>query len=117
MSLVVYGIKNCDTVKKTITFLKLNQVNFEFHDYKTQSISKEKLQAWCNAFGWDIVLNKKGTTWRALSEEEKARVTSAETAITLMLQHTSCIKRPIIEIQGKPLLIGFREEEYLKHIK
>jgi arsenate reductase len=117
MGLVVYGIKNCNTVKKVFTFLKQNSMNVEFHDYKSQGITKAKLEAWCQAFGWEVVLNKKGTTWRTLSDEEKAHVTNAETAIPIMLQHTSCIKRPIIELHDKPILIGFNEEEYLKQLK
>lgn len=107
----VYGIPNCNTVKKATDWLKQNKLPYEFHDYKKLGITKEKLKEWCNYFGWETVLNKKGTTWQALSDEEKQAVTNQKSAIKLMVEKTSIIKRPVIEANGKYLL-RFNEEEY-----
>jgi Spx/MgsR family transcriptional regulator len=107
----MYGIPNCNTVKKASDWLKQHKLAFEFHNYKKEGISKKKLKEWCKHFGWENVLNKKGTTWQELSEEEKDQVTTEAAAIKFMMQNTSSIKRPIIEAGGK-LLIRFNEEEY-----
>jgi arsenate reductase (glutaredoxin) len=107
----VYGIPNCNTVKKAIDWLKQNNLQYEFHDYKKLGITKDKLKEWSKHFGWENVLNKKGTTWAELTNEEKAVVTNEKAAINLMVDKTSSIKRPIIEANGK-YLIRFNEEEY-----
>jgi Spx/MgsR family transcriptional regulator len=109
--MVMYGIPNCNTVKKVSDWLKEHNVSFQFHDYKKEGISKKKLKEWCRHFGWENVLNKKGTTWQELSEEEKNLVSNEAAAIKLMCEKTSCIKRPITEVNGH-YLIRFNEEEY-----
>ena len=110
----LYGIPNCNTVKKAIDWLKANNISFEFHDYKKLGISREKLQQWTAGVGWEKLVNKKGTTWRTLSTDEQTAIKNEKTAIALMMDKNSVIKRPVIET-GKQLLVGFVEAEY-KHI-
>ena len=112
----VYGIPNCNTVKKSIDWLKNNEIEFEFHDYKKKGITKEKLQEWSKKLGWEKMLNKKGTTWRTLTPGRQQQVTDEFSAIELMMEKPSVIKRPIIEA-GKKLLIGLDEEEYKQSLK
>jgi Spx/MgsR family transcriptional regulator len=107
----LFGIPNCNSVKKAIKWLKNNNVPYQFHDYKKEGITKKKLKEWCDYFGWEKVLNKAGTTWRELSEEEKNAVTTQQRAIDLMAEKTSSIKRPITEANGT-CLIRFNEDEY-----
>jgi Spx/MgsR family transcriptional regulator len=109
--MIVYGIPNCDSVKKAFTWLKENNVQFEFHNYKTDGISKQKLKEWCKHFGWQNVLNKKSTTYKELSIDEQEAITNEAAAINLMVDKTSSIKRPIVEFDGK-YLMRFNEEEY-----
>ncbi len=111
--MIVYGIPNCNTVKKALDWLKANQIDFEFHDYKKKGISKEKLQEWSNELGWEVLLNKKGTTWRQLPPEVQTKVNDAASAFKLMMEKPSVIKRPLLET--KPLLIGFDEAAYRSH--
>ncbi|WP_432712494.1 ArsC family reductase [Pedobacter sp.] len=108
----VYGIPNCNTVKKALDWLTDKGIIYEFHNFKKSGISEEKLQEWCTAFGWENVLNKKGTTWRKLSAEEQQTVSDQASAIKILSEHTSAIKRPIIEQNGKAILLGFNEEKY-----
>ena len=112
--MIVYGIPNCNTVKKAMTWLKENGFEPEFHDFKKKGVSREKLSAWCDAFGWEKVLNKQGTTWKKLDKEVQGTVVDKETAIAVLLNNTSAIKRPVIEVDGKAMLIGFSEVEYAK---
>jgi arsenate reductase (glutaredoxin) len=114
--IMVYGIPNCDTTKKTLTWLKENKIAFTFHDYKQEGISKAKLEAWCKKTGWETIFNKRSTTWRELSEEEQKKVTDQTAAIKIMLKNNSIIKRPVIEI-GEKLITGFNETEITKHLK
>ena len=107
----VYGIKNCNTVKKAVDWLSANNITYEFHDYKKLGITKRKLEEWTNYFGWENLLNRKGTTWNGLTDEEKKAATTKEGAIELMLSKTSSIKRPVVEANGK-LLIRFDEQQY-----
>ncbi len=109
----VYGIPNCNTVKKALDWLKSHDIKYEFHDYKKLGITAEKLHTWTNYFGWENVLNKKGTTWSALSAEEKESINNEDAAIKLMLTKTSIIKRPIVEV-GDKLLMRFDVGEYEK---
>jgi Spx/MgsR family transcriptional regulator len=113
--MIMYGIPNCNTVQKATNWLKQHDVSFTFHDYKKNGISKKKLKEWCRHFGWENILNKKGTTWQELSDEEKNKITNDAAAIDLMAEKTSCIKRPIVEVDGK-YLIRFNEEEYQQTI-
>lgn len=111
MKITVYGIPNCGSVKKARTFLEDKSLHYEFHDYKKSGINETKLNSWCQEFGWEKVLNKKGQTWRNLGDEVKALVTNQTSAVKLMLKNTSAIKRPIIETE-KGNLIGFEENQY-----
>jgi len=114
--LTVYGIPNCDTVKRTMDWLRQHKIVFTFHDYKKEGISKEKLAKWSKQVGWEVLLNKKSTTWKALPASEQEKVTSQATAIELMTGNTSIIKRPVIE-SGHILIVGFTETEYIKQLK
>lgn len=109
--LKVYGIPNCDTVKKAITWLKDHNVAYEFHDYKKLGISEAKLEEWLGQVPYDKLVNRAGTTFKKLTDEEKAKITDNASAITLMLEKTSVIKRPIVE-SDKILAMGFKAEEY-----
>jgi arsenate reductase (glutaredoxin) len=112
--MIVYGIKNCNTVKSALDWLKKNNVEFEFHDYKTKGITDAKLKAWSKQVGWESLVNKRGTTWRQLDEAVQKKVTNEAAAIGLMKEKTSVIKRPLIENNGKVVALGFGEEEYKK---
>jgi len=107
----VYGIPNCNSVKKAIDWLKANHLDYEFHDYRKQGITVTKLKAWSKHFGWENLINKAGTTWKGLDDEIKNSITSEAKAIKLMTENTSVIKRPIVET-GDDYLIRFNEAEY-----
>jgi arsenate reductase len=115
--MIVYGIPNCNTVKKAQDWLKANQQDFEFHDFKKKGITAEKLTEWFNTFGWEKVINKNGLTFKKLSKEEQAEINSADKAIVFLMQNTSAIKRPIVEQNGKAILIGFAEDSYKEKLK
>ena len=112
----LYGIPNCDTTKKAMGWLKKNELDFSFHDYKQQGISKQKLEAWCDKLGWENIFNKRSTTWRELGEAEQEKVVDQSTAIKTMMENNSIIKRPVIEFDKK-LFAGFKETEFTKHLK
>jgi arsenate reductase len=112
--MIVYGIKNCDTVKKSLQWMKGKNIAFEFHDYKAKGISEKKMKEWSKQVSWESLLNKKGTTWRQLDDSVKAKITNESAAIALMMEKTSIIKRPLIEKDDKVLVLGFDEKEYLK---
>jgi arsenate reductase len=111
--LKVYGISNCDTVKKALTWLKEYGVAYEFHDYKKRGISQEKLEEWLTQVSYEKLINRAGTTYKKLTDEEKKQIVDNASAVTLMLEKTSIIKRPIVE-SDKILTIGFKAEEYLE---
>lgn len=113
----MYGIKNCSSIKKAKEWLEANRIAFDFHDYKTAGISKEKLQAWNTQVGWENLINNRGTTWRKLDDTVKEKINDEETAIELMVMNTSIIKRPVIEKAGKIAAIGFKEEEYVEKFR
>ncbi|TKT91573.1 ArsC family reductase [Dyadobacter frigoris] len=111
----VYGIPNCNTVKKARTWLDEKGIAYTFHDYKKKGITAEKITGWFQYFPWEKLVNKAGTTWKQLSEEEKAAVTDEKSATELMISKNSVIKRPLIEdASGKAIAIGFSESEYEK---
>lgn len=113
--LTLYGIPNCNTVKKARTWLDEHGIQYAFHDYKKKGISPEKIQKWYEKFPWERLVNKAGTTWKALSDDEKNAVSDAQSAVKLMLEKTSVIKRPLIEDEsGKAVTLGFDEKEYEK---
>ena len=110
----IYGIKNCDTMKKARAWLDGHGVTYEFHDYKASGIDRAYLVRWCKDAGWESVLNKAGTTYRALPDSDKAGLSEAK-AIKLMQAQPSMIKRPVLEF-GSKLLVGFKPEIYAKEI-
>ena len=110
----VYGITNCDTVKKALTWLKANNVEYEFHDFKKLGVSDEKLNEWNDKAGYEKFLNKQGLTWKQLDPAVKETITSAPEALALLKQKTSMIKRPVIE-DGGFLFFGFNEDVYKQH--
>jgi Spx/MgsR family transcriptional regulator len=112
--MIVYGIKNCNTVKTALDWLKKNKIDFEFHDYKSKGISEVKLKQWSKQVGWESLVNKRGTTWRQLDEATQSKVTNEAAAIGLMKEKTSVIKRPLIEEGDKVVALGFDEAVYKK---
>ena len=107
----LYGIPNCDTVKKARTWLDQNGRAYTFHDYKKEGADPERIAGWIAAAGLDLVVNRKGTTFRALSDEDKALLASADTATAVLAANPSVIKRPIVEHAGG-ILVGFKAEEW-----
>lgn len=112
METTIYGIKNCDTMKKAMQWLKDRGVEYHFHDYKAAGIDRAHLQQWCDVMGWEVLLNRAGTTFRKLADADKADLNEAK-AIQLMLAQPSLIKRPVLE-QGRKLLVGFKPDNYDK---
>ncbi len=110
MSVTLYGIPNCDTVKKARIWLEARGSAYTFHDYKKAGADPVRLAAWCRAAGWEKVLNRAGTTFRKLPEADKADLDEAK-AVALMAANPSCIKRPIVEHPGG-LLVGFKPDEW-----
>jgi Spx/MgsR family transcriptional regulator len=110
MATTIYGIKNCDTMKKAFVWLEKHGVAYHFHDYKTAGVTKTALAKWCKAAGWETVLNRAGTTFRKLPEAEKQNLTEAK-AIALMIANPSMIKRPVLET-GAKIEVGFKPERY-----
>ena len=108
--ITLYGIRNCDTVKKARAWLDGRGVAYAFHDYKVAGIDRSQLTQWCSELGWERVLNRAGTTFRKLAEADKAGLDEAE-ALRLMLEQPSLIKRPVLDL-GKRRLIGFKQEDY-----
>ena len=115
MALTMYGIKNCDTIKKARVWLEKREIAYTFHDYKAAGIERAKLAAWSNQVGWDKLLNRAGTTFRKLTESERADLDESK-AIRLMLDQPSMIKRPVLEL-GTTLLVGFSPESYEKALQ
>jgi arsenate reductase len=106
----LYGIPNCDTMKKARTWLADNGVEYEFHDYKKLGIEKKKLTEWIKAVGWETLLNRRGMMWRKVPDDVKASI-DEKSAIKLMLETPSIIKRPVLEANGK-VTVGFKPETY-----
>ncbi|MES2330263.1 MAG: Spx/MgsR family RNA polymerase-binding regulatory protein [Bacteroidota bacterium] len=109
---VIYGIPNCDTIAKVLSWFKENKIPYEFHDYKKNGILPAKLKTWCGQVGWEILLNKRGTTWKELDAEAQALVTNEKAAIKLMVENTSSIKRPVIEKGDRVITVGFNATAY-----
>ena len=118
MTITIYGIKSCSTMKKAFTKLDELGVSYDFHDYKKRGIDKEAVQRWVNELGIDKVLNKRGTTWRKLTDEQKQSAdANIDNAIDLLVENTSMIKRPIVEgerVDKNILLCGYDEAEFDK---
>ena len=112
MTIHLYGIPNCDTVKKARTWLDGVGVDYTFHDYKKEGADRSNLERWADAVGWEVLLNRRGTTFRKLDEADKADI-DRDKAIALMLEHPSMIKRPVAEHEnGGRVLVGFAESEW-----
>jgi arsenate reductase (glutaredoxin) len=110
MKATIYGIRNCDTMKKARAWLEAHGVDYEFHDYKAAGVDRAKLEAWAKKAGWEVLLNRAGTTFRKLPDAAKQDLDERK-AIRLMIDQPSMIKRPVLEI-GQKLLVGFSEERY-----
>jgi Spx/MgsR family transcriptional regulator len=110
MALIVYGIPNCNTVKKARTWLDEQGHAHQFHDYKKAGVPADRLDAWIAAVGWEKLVNRQGTTWRQLDDATKTAVVDAASARALMLDKASVIKRPVIERDGVVLGVGFDEK-------
>ena len=111
MATVIYGIKNCDTMKKARTWLDKHRVDYTFHDYKADGIERERLERWAGKVGWEVLLNRAGTTFRKLPDKDKEGLTEKK-AIALMVKQPSMIKRPVIELGAGKILVGFAPESY-----
>jgi arsenate reductase len=110
MTITMYGIKNCDTIKKARNWLDSHEIAYDFHDYKAIGIDAARLDSWMRLAGWEALLNKAGTTFRKLPDADKAGL-DAEKAKALMIAQPSMIKRPVLEFDGK-LLVGFKPDQY-----
>ena len=108
---ILYGIANCDTVRRARAWLAANGVDVLFHDFKKAGLSSAQVERWRHAIGWEPLLNRKGTTWRTLPESRRETVTDADTAQALMLEFPSVVKRPVLEI-GSAVIVSFDEERY-----
>jgi arsenate reductase len=111
MAITLYGIKNCDTMKKARAFLDKKGIAYDFHDYKTQGIERGKLEGWAKKVGWETLLNRAGTTFRKLPDKHKANLTEQK-AVSLMLAQPSMIKRPVLELGGGKIMVGFKPDAY-----
>lgn len=110
MAVTLYGIKNCDTIKKARKYLDNNSVDYTFHDYRADGINEKMVQGFVKSLGWESVLNKRGTTWRQLDDATKA-ATDETTVVKLLCENPAMIKRPILQ-QGKTLNLGFSAAQY-----
>ncbi|MBY7730778.1 ArsC family reductase [Vibrio splendidus] len=110
MTITMFGIPNCDTIKKAKKWLEAEGIEFEFHDYRKQGINEELVKTFCAELGWELVLNKRGTTYRQLTQEQKDTLTE-EKAVALLVEQPAMIKRPILKVDDK-LHIGFKADQY-----
>jgi arsenate reductase len=110
MTITMYGIKNCDTIKKARAWMDSHRVAYAFHDYKSAGIDRARLARWCDEQGWERICNRAGTTFRKLDDSQKAAL-DEQRAIALMLEHPSMIKRPVVEA-GSRILVGFDPDTY-----
>ena len=114
-SITIYGIKNCHTMTKARAWLDSHGVTYDFHDYKSEGIGKDKLKAWSDELGWETLLNRAGTTFRKLPDSDKEGLNEKK-ALALMAEQPSMIKRPVLDL-GKKRLVGFKEDVYAKEVK
>jgi len=114
MTITIYGIKNCDTMKKARAWLDSQGIAYSFHDYKSEGIAKDKLKSWCDEVGWEMLLNRAGTTFRKLPDSDREGLNERK-ALALMSAQPSMIKRPVLDLNGK-LLVGFKPEIYAKEV-
>jgi len=116
VGITIYGIKNCDTMKKALAWLDKHGVDYAVHDYKTAGIERAKLEGWAKKAGWETLLNRAGTTFKKLPDKDKEGLSETK-AIALMLAQPSMIKRPVLELSGSKLLVGFKPEDYAASVK
>ena len=114
---IVYAIPNCNTVKKALDWMKAHKISYTFHDYKKLGITTTQLNNWSKQVGWEVLINKKGTTWKMLGPELQATITNQKNATNFMLEKTSVIRRPLIEKDGEVIALGFDEEVYKNKLK
>ena len=112
--LTMYGIKNCDTIKKARRWLEAHQIAYQFPDYRADGLDRELLNTFIAELGWEALLNTRGTTWRKLDETVRAGINNADAAAALMLEMPAIIKRPLLCAPGQPMLLGFSELTYKK---
>lgn len=110
--LTMYGIKNCDTIKKARRWLEAHQIDYRFHDYRTDGLDRAQLDTFIAELGWQALLNTRGTTWRKLDESLRKSIDNADAAAALMLEMPAIIKRPLLCAPGGPMLLGFSEASY-----
>ena len=115
MTATLYGIRNCDTIKKARAWLDAARIAYTFHDYRIAGVPEAELRGWTERLGWETLLNRAGTTFRKLPDAEKAGL-DAERAVALMLAHPSAIKRPVL-VDGDTLLVGFTPERYAEALQ
>ncbi|OWW22203.1 ArsC family reductase [Noviherbaspirillum denitrificans] len=116
MAVTLYGIPNCDTVKKARTWLDKNGIAHTFHDFKKAGLTPALVNGWLKQLEWDVLVNRKGTTWRALPDERKAAIADAQSAAALMLESPSVIKRPVLDFDGA-MHVGFSDTNYQQIFK
>ena len=116
MPITIYGIKNCNTMRKARVWLDKKGVAYDFHDYKTKGVERAKLEGWAKKAGWETLLNRAGTTFKKLPDKDKESVTEKK-AIALMLRQPSMIKRPVLELGGGKLLVGFNPDTYKSAVR
>lgn len=110
MMTTLFGIKNCDTIKKARNWLTEHDIDYQFHDYRCDGLQHTQLEQWCNELGWEQLLNRRGTTWRNLPESDRNNITQSK-AIELMLAQPALIKRPLLDT-GRQRFLGFKAAEY-----
>ena len=113
--ITLYGIANCNTMKKARTWLDEHNIEYRFHDYKKQGAPEQELKAWIEELGWEALLNRKGMTWRHLDDDQKQDL-NADKALQIMLEKPSIIKRPVLDA-GEKRLVGFAEQVYAEHFE
>lgn len=111
--MILYGIKNCDTVRKARRWLDANDVVFQFHDFRADGLDQSTIESWLASVSWEVLLNKRGTTWRKLDDPRKDQLDQA-TAIALMLENPTLIKRPVLSVDSN-CKVGFKEADYAAH--
>jgi arsenate reductase len=111
VTITLYGIKNCDTMKKAQGWLDSHDLRYEFHDYKASGIERPRLEQWCKTVGWEVLLNRAGTTFRKLPDAQKSGLNERK-AISLMSAQPAMIKRPVLDLGNKRLIVGFKPDTY-----
>ncbi len=115
MGVTIYGIKNCDTMKKSFAWCDEHGVDYAFHDYKKLGVERSRLDLWCKHLGWKTLVNTKGPTWRKLSPERQ-NITTQGQAVALMIEFPSLIRRPVVETGGQ-LLVGFDPQTFASFVR